>query len=129
MFNKDLMYICKWVDEIPDGTTVRLDSDGEICFMGEYFKDFYPESVLAENHPCFIPACSFMHTGKDYTREDFLACKEYLATLDAPVEGGTDLVVEKVKLRVQEITKRHEQALADELKPLIEVLQRKGETL
>lgn len=40
-----------------------------------------------------------------------------------------DLVIEKVKLRIAEITKRHEQALQDELRPLLAVLQRKGETL
>ena len=48
---------------------------------------------------------------------------------ETSVDDSTDLVTEKVKLRINEITKRHEQALQDELKPLVEVLQRRGETL
>lgn len=52
-----------------------------------------------------------------------------LAKQETSVDDSTDPVVEQVKLRIQEITKRHEQALQDELKPLMEVLQRRGETL
>lgn len=49
---------------------------------------------------------------------------------NTPVGEATSPVIEKIKLRIQEITKRHEQALADELKPLLEVLQRnQGEQL
>lgn len=52
-----------------------------------------------------------------------------LAKQDTSVDDSTDLVIKKVNLRILEITKRHEQALQDELKPLMEVLQRRGETL
>ena len=133
MFKKDLIYICEWVDELPEGvTSVRLDGDGEICYSeGHRRLDFYPDLFLVERelHPCFIPDENCIHVGQDYTKEEFLACKEYLAKQEASVDDSTDPVVEQVKLRIQEITKRHEQALQEELKPLVEVLQRRGETL
>ena len=126
MFKKDLIYICEYVDEWVDSyiTHVRLDCDGEICFLDYTTQyDFYPEGEDVTHN--------FKHfeDGKDYTKEEFLACKEYLAKQEASVDDSTDLVIKKVKLRIQEITKRHEQALQEELKPLVEVLQRRGETL
>ena len=132
MFNKYLVYICEWVNKWPEEADhVRLDCDGEICFDTNW-DDFFPEVThyFPNYHPQFIPR----NTGKgrvgfNYTKDDFLACKEYLTKRETSVDDSTDLVIEKVKLRIQEITKRHEQALQDELRPLLEVLQRKGEKL
>lgn len=131
MFERDLIYICKHVDEWPNECyAIRLDSDGEVCFIGSDFKDFYPEGQLSgEVHLCFVSCGDAVVWGENYLKEDFLKCKEYLANRNNSVDDGTDPVIEKVKLRMQDITKRHEQALADELKPLIEVLQRRGEIL
>lgn len=128
MFNKDLIYICEMVNKIPEGAFgVRLDRDGEICF-DEPIYNFYPEDMCTGTHPKFTKYLT-LNTGKLYTLEDFLACKEYLVKQETSVDDSTDPVIEKVKLRIAEITKRHEQALQEELKPLLEVLQRKGETL
>lgn len=133
MFDKDLIYICECYNEWPKGITKLFYSDdGEVSGSGTggIFED-WPEGVIKDpiNNVNFVQEEGFIHIGKDYTKEDFLKCKEYLATLDNPVDDSTDLITEKVNLRIQEITKRHEQALSDELKPLLEVLQRRGEVL
>ena len=134
MFNKDLMYICECYEEWPVGMDKLFYSDdGEVIGSGGYrctFKD-YPKGVLKDpsSNENFIPAKGHTYTGQDYTKEEFLACKEYLAKQETSSNDSTDPVIEKVKLRIQEITKRHEQALAEELKPLLEVLQRRGEVL
>lgn len=131
MFNKDLIYICEWVGEWPEEAGhVRLDCDGEVCFDTPW-GDFFPEGIYYhEHHPSFIARNIARGTvGYRYTKDEFLACKEYLDKQEAPSNDSTDPVIEKVKIRINEITKRHEQALADELKPLLEVLQRKGEVL
>lgn len=133
MFKKDLIYICECYEEWPSGINKLLYSDdGEVIGSGSngVFSD-YPSGVLKdpENNDNFIADEGYTHIGQDYTKEEFLACKEYLAKQDTSVDDSTDLIIKKVKLRIQEITKRHEQALQDELKPLMEVLQRRGETL
>ena len=133
MFEKDLIYICECYEKWPEGVSrLFYCDDGEVLGSGVIgtFSD-YPNGVLQDpkSNPNFVAKEGYTHTGKDYNLEDFLKCKEYLATLNTPVDDSTDPVIEKVRLRIQEITKRHEQALADELKPLIEVLQRRGEVL
>ena len=133
MFNKDLIYICECYDEWPSGISKLFYSDdGEVIGSGSHgeFRD-YPDGLLKDpkNNDNFLAAEGLTYTGQDYTKDDFLACKEYLAKQEASVDDSTDPVIEKVKLLIAEITKRHEQALQDELKPLLEVLQRKGETL
>ena len=133
MFKKDLIYICECYEVWPVGVTKLFYSDdGEVIGSGDnfIFKD-WPDGVLKDpsNNENFIPAEGHTYTGQDYTKEDFLACKEYLAKQNTPVDYSTDPVIEKVKIRIKEITKRYEDALAEELKPLMEVLQRRGETL
>ena len=132
MFNRDLMYICECYEEWPVGIDKLFYSDdGEVLGTGDRgtFND-YPRGVLKDpsSNENFIPADGYTYTGKDYTKEEFLACKEYLASkttsTNTPVGEATSPVIEKIKLRIQEITKRHEMALQAELKPLLEVLQR-----
>ncbi|AKO61099.1 hypothetical protein AXI76_gp198 [Pseudoalteromonas phage H101] len=133
MFNKDLIYICKCYEEWPSGVDSLLYSnDGEIIGIrsNDVFSD-YPDGELKDpkNNDNFLAAEGHTCIGQNYTKEEFLACKEYLAKQETSVDDSTDPVVEQVKLRIQEITKRHEQALQDELKPLMVVLQRRVETL
>ena len=131
MFDKDLIYICECYEDWPkDIDLLFYCYDGEVLSRGGVSFTDYPQGYLKpKSNPNFVAKEGFTCVGKDYTKEDFLKCKEYLATFDNPVDDSTDPVIEKVKLRIQEITKRHEQALSDELKPLLEVLQRRGEVL
>tara|TARA_R100000541_G_C1897352_1_gene83944 strand:+ start:12684 stop:13106 length:423 start_codon:yes stop_codon:yes gene_type:complete len=131
MFNKDLIYICKHVEEWPEGVTgVSYDADGEIVFKDSYF-DFYPEGLfdhengyIPEN---FLPAEGLEYLGKCYPKEEFLACKEYLYQQENPsVAELQDVVSEKVISRIKEIRKRHTEDYKREITPLVEVLQRRG---
>ena len=134
MFEKDLIYICECYEDWPEGVSrLFYCDDGEVLGSGGVVGTFsdYPDGVLQDpkSNSNFVAKEGYTHTGKDYTQEGFLKCKEYLANKNTHVDDSTDPIIEKVKLRMQDITKRHEQALADELKPLIEVLQRRGEIL
>lgn len=67
---KDLEFIRKHVKVWPEGAeTVRLDKDGEICFMGKnsIFDDFYPSDYNLE---VFNVAKGVYATGKEYTRDE-----------------------------------------------------------
>lgn len=129
MFNKDLIYICKHVEEWPTDRiySVRLDNDGEICFLDytcEY--DFYPEGKYPF-HDNFVPDVLYSCTGYEYPKEEFLACKQYLSQQDNPsVAELQDVVSEKVISRIKESQSRHREAYNKEITPLLEVLQRRG---
>ena len=128
-FNKDLIYICKHVEEWPNECyAIRLDSDGEVCFIGSDFEDFYPEGQLSGKvHPCFISYREADVWGENYLKEEFLACKEYLYQQENPsVAELQDVVSEKVKSRIKEIRKRYTEDYKREITPLLEVLQRRG---
>ncbi len=125
-FNKDLIYICKHVEGWPyECYSVRLDSDGEICFNRDIY-DFFPEGRCSGSHPNFIKYFT-LYTGQEYTKEEFLACKEFLYRQGNPsVAELQDVVSEKVKSRIKEIRKRHTEDYKREITPLLEVLQRRG---
>ena len=66
---KDLEFIRKHVKVWPEGAeTVRLDKDGEICFMGDLSNDFYPdgydENMFNSDKGCLL-------VGREYTREQW----------------------------------------------------------
>mgnify|MGYP003646297335 CR=1 FL=1 len=127
-FKKDLLYICKYVDEWTEGVeSVRLDRDGEICFYGGKYLDFYPE-YKCPYYDHFIPDRVYSNTGYEYTKEEFLACKEYLSQQEEnpSVAALQDVVSEKVLSRIKEIRKRYIEDYRREITPLLEVLQRRG---
>lgn len=67
---KDLEFIRKHVKEWPEGAeTVRLDRDGEICFIGDdgVDNDFYPDGY---DKNIFNGACGI---GIKYTRDQWSA--------------------------------------------------------
>lgn len=67
---KDLEFIRKHVKVWPEGaTTVRLDKDGEICFMGgELDADFYPDGY---DISMFNVAKGVYATGKEYSHDEW----------------------------------------------------------
>ncbi len=134
-FNKDLIYICKHVSEWPDSQTATIYycMDGEILGLGkeigEQTFDLYPEGSMGHSNPNFIPDLEngFKVCGKEYSKEEFLACKEYLYRQGNPsVAELQDVVSEKVKSRIKEIRKRYTEDYKREITPLLEVLQRRG---
>lgn len=76
---KDLEFIRKHVKVWPDGAeTVRLDRDGEICFMAPIIEhDFRPKGYDVS---MFNPDESGLSTGKEYTRGEW--SPKDLTTLD-----------------------------------------------
>lgn len=131
MFNKDLVYICKHVEEWPNGETgISYDADGEIVFAQSWL-DSYPEGLfdhengyIPEN---FSPSDGLEYLGKCYTKEEFLDCKEYLSQQDNPsVAELQDVISEKVISRIKEAQSRHREAYNQEITPLLEVLRRRG---
>lgn len=68
---KDLEFIRKHVKVWPEGAeTVRLDKDGEICFIGETTRyDFRPEGYDVN---MFNVAEGCFCVGKEYTRDEWV---------------------------------------------------------
>lgn len=78
---KDLEYIAKHVKEWPErAATVRLDADGEICFIDSEEDDFYPEKMYNEGefHPEFIPDHKRGRVGREYTEYQWETVSETL---------------------------------------------------
>lgn len=70
--NKDLEFIRKHVKEWPeDATSVRLDCDGEICFMRccDSKFDFFPDGFDVS---MFKPDLDYIASGVEYTKKEVM---------------------------------------------------------
>ena len=83
MSDEILEYIKKHVKKWPESAeNVRLDKDGEICFMGDvYDTDFHP---CEKFKGVFIPDEEFSECGRLYTREEWEQDLTDLTKLDKP---------------------------------------------
>lgn len=75
---KDLEFIRSVVTEWPEfATAVRLDKDGEICFMGgSTHSDFKPSDVKSAKAAFVQRGGFFEATGIHYTKEQWQGAKQ-----------------------------------------------------
>lgn len=72
---KDLIFLAEQVISWPsdDAATIRLDADGEICFLtttGSACYDFFPADIDAALQ-AFVPGSPGSLVGRDYTAEEW----------------------------------------------------------
>jgi hypothetical protein len=101
--NKDLKFLASILDEEnwpEDAPSVRLDIDGEVCFMGEASRyDFRPSDLDAAKD-AFVPAPFQTSIGEEYSLQEILDARDTLEKRHNKKKTDTvDKVIDELDIR------------------------------